>query len=94
MMISISLISSRSTESGVYYVRSQAALETFARLDEPVWPFVYRVGRLIPTVIGDLGYRLVATYRYNVFGKSDVCRVPGPDDEQRFITSIDQAQFK
>ena len=40
---------------------------------------------IIPTVIRDWAYGIVATYRYRWFGQKDQCMIPSPDIRQRFI---------
>lgn len=40
---------------------------------------------LIPRPIRDLGYRLVSSYRYRLFGKLDACRIPGPNERSCFL---------
>jgi len=32
-----------------------------------------------------LGYRLVAANRYRMFGRKDACRLPTPDERERFL---------
>lgn len=39
---------------------------------------------LFPTLLSDYFYRLFAKYRYKVFGKKDVCKVPNKDFSDRF----------
>lgn len=40
---------------------------------------------LIPRPIRDLGYRLIATNRYRMFGKKETCRMPSPEERARFL---------
>lgn len=40
---------------------------------------------VVPRPIRDRGYRWVARHRYRWFGKRDVCRVPTPDERERFL---------
>jgi predicted DCC family thiol-disulfide oxidoreductase YuxK len=40
---------------------------------------------LLPTVVLDWGYDLVARYRYRLFGRFDQCTVPRPEQRRRFI---------
>ena len=48
----------------------------------PCW-----VGALavLPTSVADPAYALFARVRYRVFGKRDACRVPGPEERERFL---------
>jgi predicted DCC family thiol-disulfide oxidoreductase YuxK len=40
---------------------------------------------LVPKPFRDLGYRLVAANRYRMFGRKDACRLPTPDERERFL---------
>lgn len=40
---------------------------------------------IIPLPVRDFFYRLFATYRYTIFGKKDVCMIPGPEVRERFL---------
>jgi predicted DCC family thiol-disulfide oxidoreductase YuxK len=66
-----------------YYTRSTAALRTVAELDGPVsW---LAAARFVPRPLRDLGYDLVASTRYTVFGRTDRCMRPAPELEDRFL---------
>lgn len=66
-----------------FYTYSDAALRAMALMDAP---YSAAAGAMvIPKPIRDLGYRLVARYRYKVFGKTESCRVPSGDFRRRFI---------
>jgi predicted DCC family thiol-disulfide oxidoreductase YuxK len=41
--------------------------------------------RLIPRFIRDSIYSLIAKYRYRLFGKRDVCRLPSIDEKTLFL---------
>ena len=43
------------------------------------------LGRLLPRALRDRLYRLVARNRYRLFGRRDTCRLPDPDQRDRFI---------
>lgn len=70
-------------QSNKVFVRSEAALRTIAQLDAP-WNLL-SVFYVIPAPIRDAGYKLVARYRYRVFGQVAECRRPTPQLEQRFL---------
>ena len=38
-----------------------------------------------PNQVRDWVYKLVATHRYSIFGKTEECRVPSPEFRRRFI---------
>jgi predicted DCC family thiol-disulfide oxidoreductase YuxK len=42
--------------------------------------------RLLPPAVLDLGYRLFARFRYDLFGKYDSCRVPSESERARFFS--------
>jgi predicted DCC family thiol-disulfide oxidoreductase YuxK len=41
--------------------------------------------RIIPRFIRDSAYRFIARHRYQWFGKRDVCRLPTPEERDRFL---------
>mmetsp|Transcript_88004 Transcript_88004/g.152470 ORF Transcript_88004/g.152470 Transcript_88004/m.152470 type:complete len:183 (-) Transcript_88004:71-619(-) len=65
------------------YVRSTAALRVLAVLSQP-WR-AFAVLSLLPTPIRDAGYKLVAEYRYLIFGRKDTCMSPSGDFKKRFL---------
>lgn len=65
------------------FVRSDAALRTIAMLDSPVR--LLAVFHVLPGPLRDAGYKLVAKYRYAIFGQSETCRPPTPRFERRFL---------
>ena len=70
-------------QGDVFYTKSTAALRTLALMDQP---FNAMSGLMvIPEALRDIGYDLVAKYRYAVFGKVDECRKPSGDFRKRFI---------
>lgn len=40
---------------------------------------------LIPWPVRDIGYRIVAALRYRMFGKTEACRMPSPEERSRFL---------
>lgn len=70
-------------EDGCAYQRSTAALRIARQLrgvTRLLWPLI-----VLPAPLRDLGYRLVARYRYVLFGKREACRLPTEADQLRFI---------
>jgi len=65
------------------FTRSTAALQIARRLSFP-WPALF-VLILIPPVLRDAGYDLVARNRYRWFGIRATCRLPTPDERARFL---------
>ncbi len=50
-----------------------------------IWRFVSWNLWLIPRPIRNWGYRVVATRRYQWFGKTEACRLPQPGETDRFL---------
>lgn len=68
---------------GRVFLRSQAILQILRELPAPwSWLSVFRV---FPSVLTDLGYRVVAATRYRLFGKLEACRIPEPAQAARFL---------
>ena len=63
------------------FLRSEAAFRIAADLD---LRWLARVG-VLPHVVTDLGYRVVARLRYRLWGKLAVCRIPNAADAPRFL---------
>lgn len=63
--------------------RAKAVLFVVGRLGMP-WAALSLL-RALPGPILDLGYRLVARFRYQLFGRYDACPGPDPRWRDRFI---------
>jgi predicted DCC family thiol-disulfide oxidoreductase YuxK len=70
-------------DNGKLKTKSSAVLE-IARNLNGVWPFFYWM-IVIPAVIRDLFYDLVAKNRYWMFGRNKQCRIPEPELLERFL---------
>lgn len=42
--------------------------------------------KAVPRLLRDPVYDLIARNRYRIFGRTDVCMVPAPEDRSRFLT--------
>lgn len=65
------------------YTKSTAALRVIKNLSGPtktLYPLI-----IIPKFIRDFFYDLIASYRYNLFGKRDTCRVPTAEEKNKFL---------
>ena len=51
------------------------------------YPRLLYLLRFLPRKIRDGVYALIARNRYKWFGKKEVCRVPSPGEEERFLTT-------
>ena len=70
-------------EGNVLYTRSTAVLRMLKYLGRG-WQLLY-VLIYIPQPIRDGVYSLIASNRYKLFGKKDQCRIPTPDERERFL---------
>ena len=70
-------------EGGRAYVKSTAVLRIARYLRWP-WPLLC-LGLALPETLRDWLYDLIASNRYRLFGKSDVCMVPTPEVRRRFL---------
>jgi predicted DCC family thiol-disulfide oxidoreductase YuxK len=64
-------------------MRSDAIFYIVGQLPQFRW--IARIGHFIPRPIRDAVYRLIASTRYRVWGKRDSCRLPTPEEKQRFL---------
>jgi len=71
-------------ENGKTYRRSSAVTRMLWKLGG-AWGVVGAFLWLIPWPIRDLGYKLIAAFRYRLFGKKDSCRMPTPEERSRFL---------
>jgi predicted DCC family thiol-disulfide oxidoreductase YuxK len=65
------------------FVRSDAALRIARQLRFP-WPLLYGLV-VVPRPIRDWAYDIVARNRFRWFGRRDVCMMPGPETQDRFL---------
>jgi predicted DCC family thiol-disulfide oxidoreductase YuxK len=67
-------------------VRSNAVLALLAALPQP-WPVVAAIVRSIPRPLRDLAYKLIAHWRYSIWGRLETCPLPTPKERERFLVS-------
>lgn len=72
---------------GAVHTKSDAALQVARRLDGPVSLLWH--ARFVPRLVRDAVYDLVASVRYDVFGRKDRCMVPTPEVRDRFLATSD-----
>jgi predicted DCC family thiol-disulfide oxidoreductase YuxK len=65
-------------------VRSDAVVALLRELPRP-WSGVGAAMKWIPRPLRDLGYRLVARWRYRIRGRMDICPVPTVEERKRFL---------
>ena len=66
------------------FVRSDAALALLAELPRP-WQGVGVVFGWVPRPVRELGYRLIARWRYRIWGQLESCPIPTPEERARFL---------
>ncbi|MBA3312631.1 MAG: DUF393 domain-containing protein [Planctomycetaceae bacterium] len=64
--------------------RSAAAIRTLRHLGGKYRMFA-RLLWLIPGPLRELGYMFISKIRYRLFGKRDLCRLPRPGENERFL---------
>ena len=70
-------------EDGRVYDRSTSALRALRYLRFP-WPLLYGL-IIVPPVLRDPVYDLIARNRFNWFGQMDACPIPAPEIRDRFL---------
>ena len=70
--------------SGRAFTRSAAAI-AIARHAGGGWATIASIVGVIPTVLRDALYDVVARTRYRIFGRYDACPVPPPGERARFL---------
>ena len=69
---------------GRVYRRSDAVLHAMSTIGG-MWRAISAAGRLIPRPLRDLVYDWIATNRYRWFGQRSTCRLPTPEERERFL---------
>lgn len=64
--------------------RSDAVMALLAELPRP-WPVVGTALKWIPRTLRDLGYRLIARWRYRIWGRLESCPIPTAEERERFL---------
>lgn len=67
------------------YTRSDAFIEVMGQLGLP-WSLA-RILKIVPRFFRNACYNFIAHNRYRFFGKSDVCMMPTPENQSRFLKS-------
>ena len=66
--------------------RSEAVIFVLKRLGG-IWKVLGLFVELLPRLLRDWGYRVVARNRYRVFGRFETCMLPSARDRSKFIDS-------
>jgi predicted DCC family thiol-disulfide oxidoreductase YuxK len=64
--------------------RFAATLALLRELPRP-WPAVAAALGWIPGFLSDPLYRLVARWRYRIWGRLEICPIPAPEERARFL---------
>jgi predicted DCC family thiol-disulfide oxidoreductase YuxK len=64
--------------------RSEAVVALLRELPR-LWPWVGVGLGWIPRALRDAGYRLVARWRYRIWGRMENCPIPTPEERGRFL---------
>ena len=67
---------------GRAYFKFDAVIEALLRL--PWWSWV-RVLRIVPRIVRDAVYDLLARNRYRMFGRTETCLLPTPELSRHFL---------
>lgn len=71
------------TQQGTF--RRSTAVVRILWLLGSIWWLLGWILWVIPAPLRDVGYNLVAKVRYRVFGKHETCRLPTPEERERFL---------
>ena len=66
------------------FVRSDAVVALLAELPRP-WPLSGKLLGAVPRPLRNLGYRLIARWRYRIWGRLESCPVPTVEERARFV---------
>jgi predicted DCC family thiol-disulfide oxidoreductase YuxK len=81
---SILVVRGASTRDERVLVRSDAVLALLRELPAP-WPAVAAVLGWIPRPLRNLAYRLIAHWRYRIWGRLESCPLPTAEERGRFL---------
>lgn len=70
-------------DNGLYYQKSDAIFRILKKLPFP-WKLL-NIFSFLPLKLTDYFYNFIAANRYRWFGKTEHCRVPLPEEKERFI---------
>ncbi|MFC3651634.1 thiol-disulfide oxidoreductase DCC family protein [Dyella humi] len=73
-------------EDGRGYTDTSAIARVLRGLPRRRWHWLSNLILLVPHTIRDFAYRFVARHRYRLFGRSDQCFAPSPEQRSRFIS--------
>lgn len=68
------------------YTDTTAIARVLRGLPHRRWHWLSAAMLFVPRALRDTAYRFVARHRYRVFGRSDQCFMPTPEQRSRFIS--------
>ncbi|MCA9021355.1 MAG: DUF393 domain-containing protein [Planctomycetaceae bacterium] len=83
-LASVDTVVFRTVDGAHCYRRSAAVVRLLWLLGFP-WNLYGWLLWCIPLPIRNLGYRLIASVRYRLFGKHETCRMPTPEERARIL---------
>ena len=72
------------SDGGQLSYRSTAFVRILMRIGG-FWSIVGAIMWVIPWPLRDVAYRMVSRVRYRLFGRSEACRLPTPEERLRFL---------
>ena len=72
------------SQGGKIYKRSQAVFRIMRHFSGG-WRILGSFLSIFPTFLTDPFYKLIANNRYKLYGKRDTCRLPTPEERDRFL---------
>ena len=81
---SVILVEDDGTTAPRISVRSDAVIKVLRYLGG-VWSMLAAVASIVPRLLRDAAYNLVARIRYKVFGRDTACLLPTPEQRVRFL---------
>ena len=72
------------TPGEALFARSDAVRFAFIQIGG-IWNASAIVLKLLPRALCDFAYAAIARRRYRIFGRSDTCVLPAPEDRARFL---------
>ncbi len=70
-------------KDGQEFERSTAVIYILSELGG-LWSFA-KLLLIVPIFLRDGIYKIIAKYRFQIFGKRDVCRLPTPEEQERLL---------
>ncbi|WP_408098836.1 thiol-disulfide oxidoreductase DCC family protein [Peredibacter sp. HCB2-198] len=70
-------------KNGRTFRKSEAVLEVLGDLGG-IWK-ISALGKILPVVLSNKVYDMVAENRYRLFGKKETCRLPTAEERKKFI---------